>query len=151
LQSTKNKKKIWEQIAKSVSSDTTLKVTGEQARERFYTIKRSYSKYLTESKKTGNGRPKIFLLETEMADILQNDPTFKPICTRDSLPISGIVVKEEEERETEETNQKTPPAKKKKNNNMEDIKKMLQKRDEKLFRNACTKSGSLRFSQFSGC
>ena len=86
-----------------------------------------------------------------MADILQNDPTFKPICTRDSLPISGIVVKEEEERETEETNQKTPPAKKKKNNNMEDIKKMLQKRDEKLFRNACTKSGSLRFSQFSGC
>ena len=98
MQSTKNKKKILEQIAKSVSSDTTLKVTGEQARERFYTIKRSYSKYLTESKKTGNGRPKIFLLETEMADILQNDPTFKPICTRGSLPISGLVVKEEEER-----------------------------------------------------
>jgi hypothetical protein len=39
LQSTKNKKKIWEQIAKSVSSDTTLKVTGEQARERFPTEK----------------------------------------------------------------------------------------------------------------
>jgi hypothetical protein len=42
-----------------------------------------------------------------MADILQNDPTFKPICTRGSLPISGLFVKEEEERETEETNQKT--------------------------------------------
>jgi len=99
LQSTKNKKKIWKQIAKSVSSDTTLKVTGEQARERFYTIKRSYRKYLTESKKTGNRRPKIFLLETEMADILQNDPTFKPICTRDSLAISGSVVEEKKGRQ----------------------------------------------------
>lgn len=46
--------------------------------------------------------------------------------------MSGSVVEEEEERETEETNQKTPPAKKKKNNNMEDMKEMLQERDEKL-------------------
>jgi len=63
LQTTKNKRNIWNQIASAASEETTLKVSHEQARERFYTLKRGYRKYLTKSKKKQVIKKHIFLSE----------------------------------------------------------------------------------------
>ena len=60
-----NKKSAWIKIAKLVG-----KATPGQCRERYYTLKKNYRKFLAESQQTGNRRPKPFIYEKLMADVL---------------------------------------------------------------------------------
>lgn len=59
----RNKKKVWEKIANDLSTadKSTVTITGDQARDRFYTLKRKYHKYISESNKTGNKAPSFYL------------------------------------------------------------------------------------------
>lgn len=58
----------------------------DQCREKFYSMSWAYWKYWTEKKKKpGNGRPKAFLHEMEMHDILHDDPAFNPPIVKSSL------------------------------------------------------------------
>ena len=53
-----NKKSVWIKIAKLVG-----KATPGQCRERYYTLKKNYRKFLAEFQQTGNRRPKSFIFE----------------------------------------------------------------------------------------
>ena len=131
LQTSRNKKKVWDGIAASLREETggNLTITGEQARERFYTLKRGYRKYIEDSNKTGNKRPRPFPLENEMADILNKDPTFNPIGVRGSLNTSHTGNSDEE---GEDDSNPPPPEKKKKKSKTEELQAILAERDEKF-------------------
>jgi hypothetical protein len=89
-------KKVWPEIeremTKSCKSSAACSPSAIQCREKFYSLKRAYRKYLSDCKKTGNRRPKPFLYENEMELILEGDPAFKPVYLRSSL---GLDVSQE--------------------------------------------------------
>lgn len=131
----RNKKKVWEKIANDLSTadKSTVTITGDQARDRFYTLKRKYRKYISESNKTGNKAPKPFLFEKEMQEILHDDPTFKPVCSIGSLR------SKEAENDTGEENSndnKDPPQKKMKKTytKNEDLKAFLVEREANMIK-----------------
>lgn len=111
LQTTRNKKKVWDEIAAALPQETSrnINITGEQAREMFYTLKRGYRKYVLKSNKSGNKRPRPFLLEKEMEEILAKDPTFAPVAARGSLTKTGTGDSDEEEDEDDESQVNTTP------------------------------------------
>lgn len=116
LQTTQNKKKVWDDIAAALRQETSsnINITGEQAREKFYTLKRGYRKYVSESNKSGNKRPRPLLLEKEMEEILAKDPTFAPVAARGSLTKPGTQDSDEEEDEESQVNTTPPPEKRRK-------------------------------------
>lgn len=79
----RNKKKVWEKLANDLSTadKRTVTITGDQARDRFYTLKRKCRKFVSKSNKTGNKAPTSFLFDKEMKEILHDDPTFKAVCS----------------------------------------------------------------------
>lgn len=98
MQTPRNKKKVWDDIAAALRQETSgnIIITGEQVRERFYTLKREYRKYLLESNKSGNKRPRPFLLEKGIEETLGKDPTFVPVAARGSLTKTGTQDLDEE-------------------------------------------------------
>lgn len=77
--------KIWPGISKEISKSETNFPSAIQCREKFYSLKRSYRKFLSECQKTGNKTPKPFLYENEMQKILDGDPSIKPLVLRSSF------------------------------------------------------------------
>lgn len=77
--------KIWPGISKETSNSETNCPSAIQCREKFYSLKKSYRKFLSECKKTGNKTPKPFLYENEMQRILDGDPSIKPMVLRSSF------------------------------------------------------------------
>lgn len=134
LQTTRNKKKVWDDIAAALRQETSsnINITGEQAREKFYTLKRGYRKYVSESNKSGNKRPRPLLLEKEMEEILAKDPTFAPVAARGSLTKPGTQDSDEEEDEESQVNTTPPPEKRRKKNKTEELRKILEERDDKF-------------------
>lgn len=134
LQTTRNKKKVWDDIAATLRQETSsnINITGEQAREKFYTLKRGYRKYVSESNKSGNKRPQPFLLEKEMEEILAKDPTFAPVATRCSLTKPGNQESDEEEDDESQINTTPPPEKRRKKNKTEELRKILEEMDDKF-------------------
>ena len=132
MKTTRNRKKVWEKIATDVmaANKTTIKITGDQARDRFYTLKRSYRKFLSESNKTGNKTPKPFLFEKEMQDILHDDPTFKPECAIGSLRSD----KNHTDEENSDDNAGPPQKKKKTANKTGELKSFLLEREERMLK-----------------
>ena len=59
--------------------------TADQCREKFYSLKRGYRKYLSETCKTGNKRLRPFVYEEQMEELLRDDPAFKPLVVKSSL------------------------------------------------------------------
>ena len=109
LQTSRNKQKVWDGIAASLRDEIggNLTITGQQARERFYTLKRGYRKYIEDSNKTGNKRPRPFPLENEMADILKKAQIFNPIGVRGSL--STLQTANSDEEGEDDSNLPPPP------------------------------------------
>lgn len=80
-------KKIWPEVEREMatSNTSTINPSATQCREKFYSLKRAYRKYISDCKKTGNRRPQPFQYENEMELILEGDPAFKPVYLRSSL------------------------------------------------------------------
>lgn len=72
-------KHLWGSVAKELEKELKKnKPNSGQCREKFYALKTAYRSFISESGKTGNRRQKPFLYETEMHDLLHNDPAFRP-------------------------------------------------------------------------
>jgi len=117
-------------------------ISGEQCRERFYTLRKSYRKFMTESSQTGNKAPKPFIYESLMTDILKDDPAFNPPVVKGSLgkrkKKSDEVSEEDESGEEQEngnanaTGQEEKKIKKKKKGKWDELKEYFSERDEKF-------------------
>ena len=81
----------------ATSNTSTINPSATQCREKFYSLKRAYRKYISDCKKTGNRRPKPIQYENEMELILEGDPAFKPVYLRSSLGSDVTHSPEEEE------------------------------------------------------
>ncbi|XP_062572701.1 uncharacterized protein LOC134234651 [Saccostrea cucullata] len=141
-------KNAWKKVAESMSGGGKKSPSPDQCREKFYSMRRAYRKYLTEKKKTGNGRPKPFLLEMEMHDILHDDPAFNPPIVKSSLgteETSSTIVLGGEDTSSDSccSSENEKKAQKKKGNELVEY---LKDRDEKFlnaFQNMQEKTNKL--------
>jgi len=133
-------KKLWADVAKCIAKDISGSApSATQCREKFYSLKRGYRKFLSECKKTGNKRPKPFYFETEMQLLLNDDPAFKPPVLKSSLGTqevnnnnSGNQDDDEEEEDVVDpkSTHTAPPAKKR--NRFDELKQFLEERDNRF-------------------
>lgn len=134
-------KKLWADVTKCMAKDISGSApSATQCREKFYSLKRGYRKFLSECKKTGNKRPKPFYFETEMQLLLNDDPAFKPSVLKSSLGTqevnnnnSGNQDDDEEEEDVvdpKSTHTAGPPAKKR--NRIDELKQFLEERDNRF-------------------
>ena len=142
LFSSTNKKFVWQKIANTLCNE---RLDSDKCRERFYTLKKGYRKYLTESKKTGNKRVKPFLFEVELSDILDKDPTFTPVCAKGSAVFASAsksdlncdIDEHEDDQEppnaSPKENAQTTPSRKRKSQ-IDDLKEFLEERDQKFLK-----------------
>ena len=103
-------------------------------------------------KRTGDKRPKPFVFEKEMHDLLQGDPAFKPVVVRISFGVkevnnnvvTSLPVSDDENdnddssvsvssRSTSSVSSSNPSASKKKRK-VDDHREYLEKRDDKFFK-----------------
>ena len=125
-----NKKSAWVKIAKLVG-----KATPDQCRERYYTLKKNYRKFLSESQQTGNRRPKPFIYEQLMADVVTDDPCFSPPVARGSLshlnkrPRSVSDSDSDDGAANKEIEEPTPKKPKKKPSKIDELKEYFTERD----------------------
>ena len=141
-------KKVWPETAQEMRKNP---VTGGhpnsiQCREKFYSLKRGYRKFLTESKKTGNKRPRPFLFEDDMQLLLEDDPAFKPLLLRSSFGTKEVNnnlqyandVNEDTDEETDKlstcstTSSSTTSVNKTKRSKTDELKDYFTQRDEKF-------------------
>ena len=137
-------KAVWPKLEKEMSKTCSPAPTAIQCREKFYSLKRSYRKYVMESKKTGNKTPKPFHYESEMQLILEGDPAFKPLLLKSSFGAVEINNNIEEdsssdEKEAEDKNNAscsssdhTRKSKTTRKRKRDDLKEFLAERDEKF-------------------
>jgi hypothetical protein len=142
----KNKRSVWSTIAEELGMNH---ITGDKCRERYYTLKKAYRKFVEDSKKTGNKRPKPFIYTELMADIVQDDPTFIPVAAKGTLvsPMesdadesddNGSVQQKKkkksqpEDADESDDNGSVQPKKKKKKSQLEELKEYMQERDERF-------------------
>lgn len=134
--------KIWPGISKEISKSETNCPSAIQCREKFYSLKRSYRKFLSECKKTGNKTPKPFLYENEMQKILDGDPSIKPLVLRSSFGMNKDnsdsdedTMEQEDDASTSSTSRPpTPvPTSKTKKRKVDDMKEYFEERDKKFF------------------
>ena len=79
-------KQLWRQVAKDMKAKLPKNPpTADQCIEKFYSLKRGYRKYLSETCNTGNKRPRPFVYEEQMEEQLRDDPAFKPLVVKSSL------------------------------------------------------------------
>ena len=128
-------KKLWADVARCMAKDTSESAaSATQCREKLYSLKRGYRKFLSECKKTSNKRPKPFYFETEMQLLLNDDPAFKPPVLKSSLGTqednnnSGNQDDDEEEEDVVDpkSTHTAPPAKKR--NRFDELKNSFLKR-----------------------
>lgn len=119
-------KNMWNGVAKELKEAMKSKKipSPEQCREKFYSLRRSYRNYIAEKKKTGNKRIKPFLHESEMYDLLHDDPGFNP-----PLLMSSLGAVETNNSEENSCTEKDPPKKRKCSNELTEY---LKERDEKF-------------------
>lgn len=134
--------KIWPGISKEISKSEINCPSAIQCREKFYSLKRSYRKFLSECKKTGNKTPKPFLYENEMQSILDGDPSIKPLVLRSSFGMnkdeSGSeenTMEQEDDASTSSTSRPpTPvPTSKSKKRKVDEMKEYFEERDKHFF------------------
>lgn len=123
----KNKNSVWFNIAEELG---VAEITGHQCRERYYTLKKAYRKFITDSNKSGNKRPKPFVYEDLMADIIQNDPTFSPVVSKGTLEVTTPTDPSYSDAAVDEESPVSHPKKKK--TQIEDLKEYMQERDERF-------------------
>ncbi|XP_061170236.1 uncharacterized protein LOC133191348 [Saccostrea echinata] len=135
-------KKIWAGISKEISKTETNCPSSNQCREKFYTLKRSYRKFLSECKKTGNKTPKPFRYEIEMQSILEGDPSFKPLVLRSSFGMrkdddesDEDTIEQEDDASTSSASRPTTPipTAKTKKRKIDEMKEYFEERDKKFF------------------
>lgn len=122
-----NKNSVWNFIASALKG---LSVTGLQCRERYYTLKKAYRKFNAESNKTGNKRPRPFLYEDLMADILQNDPTFSPVVAKGTLKHDQDNTSEDDDEEPGTSSKSQQQPHKKKKTQFDHLKEYMEERDQ---------------------
>jgi hypothetical protein len=122
-------KNMWKSVATELKGRLKSKKSPspEQCREKFYSLRRSYRNFIAEKKKTGNKRIKPFIHESEMYDILHDDPAFSPPIV---MSFFGTVETCESDESTSMT-EKDPPRKKRNTSN-DDLKEYLRERDERF-------------------
>ena len=127
----KNKNSVWSTIAEDLG---IAGITGHQCRERYYTLKKAYRKFVTDSNKTGNKRPKPFIYDELMADIVQDDPIFTPVVAKGTLGVASHTDQSESDADvsavSEESGSVSQPKKKK--TQVEELKEYMQQRDERF-------------------
>lgn len=79
---------MWPAISKELSKTVTDYPNSTRCREKFYSLKRSYRKYLNECQKIENKTPKPFIYESEISTILDGDPSIKSLVLRSSFGMS---------------------------------------------------------------
>lgn len=101
---------MWNKVAKELKGiSKPQKNPGPgQCREKFYLLIGSYRNYIAEKKKTGNKRMKPFLHESEMYELLHDNPGFNP-----SLLMSSLRAVETKNSEQNSCTEKDPPKKRK--------------------------------------
>lgn len=119
-----NKNSVWGDIANGMGV-----MTGTQCREKYYTLKKAYRKHVAESNKTGNKKPRPFLHETLLADILTDDPTFTPVVAKGTL--EPVQPEDEDSGESSDAPGPSKPKKKKKSQ-VEELKEYMKERDDKF-------------------
>lgn len=125
-----NKNSVWLDIAKQMG---TVNVTGQQCRERYYTLKKAYRKFVADSKKTGNKRPKPFIYEELMADIVLDDPTFTPVVAKGTLDPPNDQPESDTDGSREVGPSVSEPERKKKSQ-MDELKEYMAERDERFLK-----------------
>ncbi|XP_056019847.1 uncharacterized protein LOC125660619 [Ostrea edulis] len=118
-------KNMWKSVATEIKGELKTNPSPEQCREKFYSLRRSYRNFIAEKKKTGNKRTKPFIHESEMYDLLHDDPAFSPPLLMSSF--ATIETCDSDENTTE----KDPP-KKRRCTSSNELTEYLKERDEKF-------------------
>lgn len=76
-------KSLWKSVVDRY--DVLSPPNADQCREKFYALKRTYRNFISESNKTGSGKPKPFIYEAAMHSLLDDDPAFRPLICKSSF------------------------------------------------------------------
>ncbi|CAC5395154.1 unnamed protein product [Mytilus coruscus] len=79
-----NKKPIWLDISIKLNQTMATTLTQDQCREKWNTLKKTYKSYKRQCSLTGNRKPRPFLFESDLDDLMLNDPSITPVLTMGS-------------------------------------------------------------------
>ncbi|VDI05194.1 Hypothetical predicted protein [Mytilus galloprovincialis] len=133
-----NKKPIWLDISVKLNETMATKLTQDQCREKWNTLKKTYKSYKRQCSLTGNRKPRPFLFESDLDDLMLNDPSITPVLTMGSntgvIDGEDITTNNTTEREsTSSANKSTKKScKRAKKSDVEDLKEYFEERDKKF-------------------
>ncbi|CAG2233791.1 unnamed protein product [Mytilus edulis] len=132
-----NKKPIWLDISVKLNQTLAIKKQPQdQCREKWNTLKKTYKSYKRQCSLTGNRKPRPFLFESDLDDLMLNDPSITPVLTMGSntgaVDSEDITTNNTTEREsTSSANKSTKKScKKAKKSDVEDLKEYFEERDK---------------------
>ncbi|CAG2203997.1 unnamed protein product [Mytilus edulis] len=80
-----NKKPIWLDISVKLNQTLAIKkLPQDQCREKWNTLKKTNKSYKRQCSLTGNRKPRPFLFESDLDDLMLNDPSITPVLTMGS-------------------------------------------------------------------
>ncbi|CAG2251367.1 unnamed protein product [Mytilus edulis] len=79
-----NKKPIWLDISVKLNQTMATKLTQDQCREKWNTLKKTYKSYKRQCSLTGNRKTRPFLFESDLDNLMLNDPSITPVLTMGS-------------------------------------------------------------------
>ncbi|VDH99295.1 Hypothetical predicted protein [Mytilus galloprovincialis] len=76
-----NKKPIWLDISVKLNKTMATKLTQDQSREKWNTLMKTCKSYKRQCSLTGNRKHRPFLFESDLDDLMLNDPSITPVLT----------------------------------------------------------------------
>jgi hypothetical protein len=120
--------KTWPVVSKELAKTVSHHPSSTQCREKFYSLKRSYRKFLNDSKKT-------YAFESEMSAVLDGDPSIMPPMLRSSLGLStsdhDTLSDDTDEESTSSVQGPLPKPRKRK---MDEMREYFEEQDKKNLR-----------------
>ncbi|CAG2215157.1 unnamed protein product [Mytilus edulis] len=114
-----NKKPIWLDISVKLNKTMATKLTQDQCREKWNTLMKTCKSYKRQCSLTGNRKHRPFLFESDLDDLMLNDPSITPVLTMGSntgaVDSEDITTNNTTERESTSSAKKKILAKKPKN------------------------------------
>lgn len=84
-------KNMWRKVSvSSKEKGLERELKPDQCREEFYSLRRVYRNFTAQKGKTGNKRPKPFVHEEDMFQLLHDNPSFNPPVLKSSLGTNDV-------------------------------------------------------------